>query len=419
MLQYDTVIKKLGALGLAVFVLYCIHIDFMPSDVSMGDVIPLILVLAHFAIAALFHLSLFVLSGAFFWYLIKAGWWPISLAASLIRASPANLTRKSSVSPSNAPARRCYIFFVPVSFSVAFAGGLALFLLLLLYSENRPNIPIVKQMPYSGYVLAMTTVAAACFSYLATIHFLIVRKHWPFSKSLVIVSPVYRFTARLYNYSPSHYERNLLILLAISSIFFYPGGYAGLLQKSAEAAGLRRDGAVILLMNPHGYAATLMQLQSDKCAGYSLFETQSSIRLDGVILEFHGIGKRSRVSLPSLLGRSTRLELPSDDVRLVDTTLIPNTRNLHIWYARYSLVAKALNYAPDSFKKGLSELLQFEKHKDLYLLALPRFMPTPNQSADAEAKLYLSCFSSIHFMTPDVVEIMLTPVRTLDWGNPK
>jgi hypothetical protein len=71
MSRIRAILAQAAGAGAIIFLLYCHHIDFLPADVSVSDIIPLALISLQFAAAFLLYGLLFALSGAFVAYLLN------------------------------------------------------------------------------------------------------------------------------------------------------------------------------------------------------------------------------------------------------------------------------------------------------------------------------------------------------------
>lgn len=350
--KLEAVLKPLAACGVLLLVLYCNRIGFLPTDVAIGDVIPLIIVVLVFAMSGLGHLIAFALLGAFVLSMLKAirkSYQVLFLALALVVYPLERVIRPSRRSllargwyrlraPSAAPVP-LIVFLLSIPVAGVMAARYTISGSDLTDNLLASAVDLLQTATGSSTGrISFAIIAVACasiFAYCALIHFWRsspIRTWIGLEPPLVFTSPLLKLFGYQYARDPKRADVYILAGLALVLALSYPGGMAGILKDSASATGIRRSNVNLVVMNDDG--RMLRSLQPDmSCAlyrrvipetstssgdGKSDLKEANSIVLEGVNMDFHGLGKKSLLSLWSF-NNLERIELKAENVRVVDS----------------------------------------------------------------------------------------------------
>jgi hypothetical protein len=378
-------LKSVGALGGVVLILYCAYIEFIPSEVSIGDIFPLLILVIRLALACIGQFVYVLLLGALGWYILKVvtrGFDLILLALVAAWTTATLGQRESRVRLRRAWAELWRPFAVPVHWAVAVLAVPFSAILMAQYVVEGNGITtstpfrlvkglldLAPGLPTGHVVAVLLSAGAALAVYAIVIHFLLLngrlRTLVGVANGAVVTSPLFRVFGSEFAANPSRANFWAIVSLIALTLLSHPGGYGGLLNETAESAGLRR-GDIHLIVLKEDAKAVLRSGRSLGCAFYRTDVPTSGgveeVRFEGADLAFHGIGKRTLLTLPNFAGPES-IELRSENVRVMSVPLAP-TRRTHLKVALgYATVYTVLHLmAPGHFPT--SPLVSIAVHND-------------------------------------------------------
>lgn len=380
----ETNLKAAGAIGALVFILYCLSISFLPSEVSLGDVIPLLLLLAQFVFSLAWYALLFALAGAFFWYLAKIIYFillPFRLVLALILLSVVALrARRTGAIFSSAIKNVSSPFPVRAHPLLALIGLCALTLLLNSYLSGDSGFLLPGFLP--GVVFQLLAVLSGCMYVFVVLQHL-AGLYMPafLRRRATITSPVFRLFPHMFLLNPQHAHAKVSLAAVVVLLLFFPGGYDGLLALTATSAGLRAEDTVVVLQKASTYAPAVKDSGNSKCRLYVAQQEGDVLVLRGVTLLFHGIGKKSLLLLPAMPDMK-RVEVRSEDLRSFDEPLRRSWRDYIYWFRIYSMTSLVDIISDRAISRIFSNATQGESLEPIFRM-LEMFVPSPNAVADA------------------------------------
>ena len=420
----DRYLKMLAGLGALVFLFYSFSISFLPAGISLGDIIPLILLLVQFLLASFSYFLLFVLSGATFWYAVKLVRYVVrpltSVSAALFRLVLSLVRlRPQTVRHQWLQFRRGVLKTqkVRVHFIAAIAGIFSLMKLFMEYFLNGFGLP--KHLP--GISLLFLFIFACMYCYLVSYHVILLYLLPKVGIRRVIQSPLFSFTYRDYLNGPYLYDRIHVGLAIAVFLLCFPGGFKGLLNSVAESAGLRENDAIVLVSKPEQYGNFLKGTRENPCAEYLALKEDNAVRLEGVTVVFHGVGTRSLIQLPGYSSQPM-VEFRSEDIRIAHDPAVRTIRNDLIWFRIYLLSGVALQLYHEYLRlyhdyddKSIESFVHSSLYSDLGEY-IERFAPTPLMTAQTAEERIAACrpaANALALVSEPVIEI----VRSMQWAS--
>lgn len=413
--KLETHLKTAGAMGALLFILYCLHIGFLPSEVALGDIIPLVLLLAQFALSLAWYVLLFALTGALLWS-VAGLIFHLLLPIRLIAAVTVQLIQQRARSTANPnvlraawrrAARRFPVWANPM---LALVGVGALFLLLHDYTRHGFGLSIPSVFQGKFGIQFSLFVVGCMYLFLVLQHFAHMYLPEYFRSRTVITSPLFWLAPGPVLANLRGAQVKAALTAAVVLVVCFPGGYSGLLRLSATSAGLRSDQATVVLQKASVYGQAFHGNVGEPCHFYRVQQTGDVAAVSGVTVLFHGIGKRSLVGLPAFPD-TRRLEIRSEDLRTIDEPFGALRDNTY-WFRIYS-VAAIIDQVTDRSITRIA--LAFQEDEDLQpvLKTLGRLIPTPSTVADAMANGMFKCMFKDYPDSPEALEFAVAPVRRL------
>lgn len=413
--KLESHLKTAGAMGALLFILYCLNIAFLPSDVALGDIIPLVLLLAQFALSLAWYVLLFALTGALFWNVVALAF-HLSLPFRLFVAFGARLTSErpswAAVPMLVRTVWRRVVRRFPISANpvIGLVGVGALLLLLKDYLRHGFGLSVPSVMEGRFGVQAILFASGCMYLFLVLQHFS--RLYLPKYLRIrtVITSPLWWLAPRAFASDPRRAQVQATLAAAVTLVVCFPGGYSGLLQLSATSAGLRSDRTTVVLQKAAAYKQAFHGTKDEACHFYRIEHAGDVVAVSGVTVLFHGIGKRSLIVLPAFPD-VRRLEIRSEDMRTVDEPLGTLTDSAY-WFQIYS-VAALVDLITNRALSKMAVVVLDDAHFQPLLKTLGRLVPSPSSVADAMANGVFKCVlkESDPEEREEVLEALVTPVK--------
>ena len=247
--------KAAGIFGAIVFILYCLNISFLPSEVSLGDIIPLVLLFAQFVLSLAWYALLFALTGAFFWFVARVIYsvitLPLRLARYLILISLSALRMQQGAALKGATRSLSVSFPVRANPFLAVVGLYAFALLLSQYLRHGfgVSIPSILQ----GFLIQVTIFSCGCmFLFVALQHFFSMYAPLPLRRQVIITSPIFRLAPHAFLTHPEKVNIQLAAMAIVVLLFCFPGGYTGLLALCFDSGCIGQCCKALHVSQKHG-----------------------------------------------------------------------------------------------------------------------------------------------------------------------
>ncbi|QLH51087.1 MAG: hypothetical protein HWD57_15760 [Candidatus Accumulibacter cognatus] len=376
------------------FILYCFSISFLPSDVALGDIIPLVLLLAQFALSLAWYVLLCALTGALFWncaallfHLLLPIRFIVVLGFHLVSQHPRRTTVARILGTvARRTVRRFPVWANPL---LALAGMGSLLVLLNDYLHHGFGV-FVPGTSDGAFALRTALFIVGCmYLFVVLQHFAHAYAPRALRRRVVVTSPLFWLAPGLFALNPRSAQVHVTLLAAVVLLVCFPGGYSGLLQLSASSAGLRSEQTTVVLQKAAAYGNAFHSSEDEACTFYRVQQTGEVATVHGVTVLFHGIGKRSLLALPAFPGLR-RLEIRSEDMRTVDEPLSALRDRTDYWFRIYSIAASVDLLTDRAISRGVLQLEEDENFS-FVLKVVGRIVPSPSSVADSVSNGVLKC----------------------------